>query len=138
MRRAHRLAPGRTGAFEGYRIDAEGLTQGRRGYWRATVRRAGTTAVGPVRSFPVMPPAGDPRPLRLVVASCACQFLPYLDDLIALKPDAFVWMGDLNYPDTVGPLAQTMTGYAGIWRDFLANPLIGSTASRAPRRADAR
>ena len=37
---------------------------------------------------------------------------------------SFVWQGDLNYPDTHGPLAQTMSGYAGIWRDFLANPLL--------------
>ena len=36
----------------------------------------------------------------------------------------FVWQGDLNYPDTHGPLAQTTSAYGGIWRDFLANPLL--------------
>jgi hypothetical protein len=86
-----------------------------------------------------MPPAGDPRRLRLIVSSCACQFLPYLEDLIGLEPDVFVWMGDLNYPDTVGPLAQTMAGYAGIWRDFLANPLLApllDNSSFVPMRDD--
>jgi hypothetical protein len=121
---ARRLAFGRTGAYEGYTVDANGLTPGRRAYWRARVFRHGTASVGPVRSFPVLPAAGDPARVRLAIASCAAQFGPIFGDLLALAPDAFVWMGDLNYPDTVGPLAQTMTGYAGIWRDFLANPLL--------------
>ncbi len=50
-----------------------------------------------------------------------------------------VWQGDLNYPDTHGPLAQTVSGYAGIWREFLSNPLIADTLGRAafaPQRDD--
>jgi hypothetical protein len=43
----------------------------------------------------------------------------------------FVWQGDLNYPDTVGPLAQTVPGYAGIWRDFLANPRLAPLLRRS-------
>jgi hypothetical protein len=134
-----RLAPGRTGPFEGYEVDARGLSPNRRAYWRARLRRRGTTAVGPVRSFPVLPPAGDPARVRLAIASCGAQFLPYFNDLIAMEPDVFVWQGDLNYPDTVGPLAQTMTGYAGIWRDFLANPLMAPLLERSafvPMRDD--
>ena len=49
----------------------------------------------------------------------------------ARRPDVFVWQGDLNYPDTVGPLAQTMSGYAGIWRDFLANPVLSPLLARS-------
>jgi hypothetical protein len=56
------------------------------------------------------------------VGSCAAQFGPTFDRIAERGPDAFIWQGDLNYPDTVGPLAQTVPGYAGIWRDFLANP----------------
>jgi hypothetical protein len=137
--RPRRIASGRTGAFEGYEVNAQGLATGRRGYWRATLHRAGTSAVGPVRSFPVLPLAGDPGRVRLAIASCGAQFLPYFHDLIDLAPDAFIWHGDLNYPDTVGPLAQTMTGYAGIWRDFLANPLMAPLLERSafvPMRDD--
>jgi hypothetical protein len=43
----------------------------------------------------------------------------------------FVWHGDLNYPDTHGPLSQSISGYAGIWRDFLANPLLRPILDRA-------
>jgi hypothetical protein len=137
--RARRLRPGRTGAFEGYHIDAAGLAPGARAYWRATLRRGATTSVGPARSFPVLPPAGDPRRVRLAIAACAAQFGPIFDHLVELAPDAFIWQGDLNYPDTVGPLAQTMTGYAGIWRDFLANPLLAPLFERSafvPMRDD--
>jgi len=47
------------------------------------------------------------------------------------RPDLFVWQGDLNYPDTLGPLAQTTPGYAGIWRDFLANPVMAPLLERS-------
>jgi PhoD-like phosphatase len=137
--RPRRLPAGRTGAFEGFAVDAHGLPAGRRAYWRAVLRRAGTTAVGPVRSFPVLPLAGDPAPVRLAIASCGAQFISLFDDLVALDPDVFIWQGDLNYPDTVGPLAQTMTGYAGIWRDFLANPMLAPLFDRSyfvPMRDD--
>jgi len=139
FKRSRRLVPGRTGAYQGYTVDAHGLPSRRRAYWRANLHRRGTTTVGPVRSFPVLPQAGDPGKVRLAIASCAAQFGPIFNYLLALAPDAFVWMGDLNYPDTVGPLAQTMTGYAGIWRDFLANPLLAPLFERSafvPMRDD--
>ena len=137
--RPRRLPAGRTGAFEGYAVDAGRLPSGRRAYWRATTRRAGSTAVGPVRSFPVLPPPGHAGRVRLAIAACGAQFGTLFKDLVALDPDVFVWQGDLNYPDTVGPLAQTMSGYAGIWRDFLANPLLAPLLERSafvPMRDD--
>ena len=85
---------------------------------------AGATTTGPVRSFRVLPQRGSDAPVRIAVAACGAQFGPIFDHLAARRADAFVWQGDLNYPDTHGPLAQTVTGYAGIWRDFLANPLL--------------
>jgi phosphodiesterase/alkaline phosphatase D-like protein len=78
-----------------------------------------------------MPQAGSGRPLRLAIASCGTQFGAIFDHLAGAKPDVFVWQGDLNYPDTHGPLAQTMGGYAGIWRDFLANPRLGPILERS-------
>jgi hypothetical protein len=137
--RPRRLGRRRTGRYEGFSVEADGLSPGRRAYWRATLRRAGTTTVGPVRSFPVMPPAGHPGRVRLAIAACGAQFGPLFDDLLKLAPDVFIWQGDLNYPDTVGPLAQTMTGYAGIWRDFLANPMLAPLFERSafvPMRDD--
>ena len=66
-----------------------------------------------------------------MIGACASQFGPTFDLLVARKPDAFVWQGDLNYPDTVGPLAQSMSGYAGIWRDFLVNPKLAELVESA-------
>ena len=126
-----RLAGGRTGAYEGFELSAHGLTPRRRAYWRARLRRRGAETIGPVRSFPVLPAPGHPGRVRVAVASCAAQFGPLFGDLVALQPDVFVWQGDLNYVDTVGPLAQTMTGYAGIWREFLANPVLAPLFERS-------
>jgi len=67
----------------------------------------------------------------LAIASCGSQFGPIFERIAASEPDTFVWQGDLNYPDTHGPLAQSISGYAGIWRDFLANPLIEPILGRA-------
>jgi phosphodiesterase/alkaline phosphatase D-like protein len=67
----------------------------------------------------------------VAVGACASQFGPIFDHLAAKRPDAFVWQGDLNYPDTIGPLAQTIDGYAGIWRDFLANPRMAPFLERS-------
>jgi hypothetical protein len=77
--------------------------------------------------------------VRIAIASCAAQFGPIFGHLSAARPHAFVWQGDLNYPDTHGPLAQTTSCYAGIWRDFLANPLLEPVLKRAafaPQRDD--
>ena len=122
FRRARRLRPRRTNAFDAVLPTASGLDPGERVYWRARAERGGRTRVGPVRSFRTLPAAGDTAPVRFAIGSCAAQFGPLFDLVAQRRPDAFVWQGDLNYPDTMGPLAQTVPGYAGIWRDFLANP----------------
>ena len=75
----------------------------------------------------------------MAVAACGAQFGPIFEHLADQKPDVFVWQGDLNYPDTHGPLAQTTSAYAGIWRDFLANPLLEPVLREtafAPQRDD--
>src|SRR4051794_40274169 len=119
FRQSRRIRAGRTDGFDAVFARAAGLPPGRRVYWRARLRRHGRESVGPVRSFRVLPRAGAPDRVTLAIGACAAQFGPAFDQIAARRPDAFVWQGDLNYPDTVGPLAQTMTGYAGIWRDFL-------------------
>ena len=115
---------GRTGPFAAATETVTGLKPGRRVYWRARLRRAGKRSTGPVRSFRVLPARGSEAPVRIAVAACGAQFGPIFEHLAAERPDVFVWQGDLNYPDTHGPLAQTTSAYAGIWRDFLANPLL--------------
>src|SRR4029079_14868442 len=107
--------------------------------WRAHLTRHGRRSIGPARSFRVPPRPGEGRPLRIAVAACGSQFGPIFDPLAASRPDIIVWQGDLNYPDTHGPLAQTVSGYAGIWRDFLANPVLAPVlrdAAFAPQRDD--
>jgi phosphodiesterase/alkaline phosphatase D-like protein len=86
--------------------------------------------VGPTRSFRVLPRAGSRERTTLAIGSCAAQFGPIFDLIAARRPDVFVWQGDLNYPDTNGPLAQTVPAYAGIWRDFLANPRTSAIFDR--------
>ncbi|HVL95726.1 MAG TPA: alkaline phosphatase D family protein [Solirubrobacteraceae bacterium] len=122
FRGSRRLAAGATDDFDAAVATVRALRPGRRVYWRARVRRRRRETVGPVRSFRPLPRAGQPGPLTVAVGSCASQFGPVFDLLARERPDVFVWHGDLNYPDTVGPLAQTVPGYAGIWRDFLGNP----------------
>ena len=79
----------------------------------------------------MLPRAGSGARTTIAIGSCAAQFGPIFDEIAARRPDAFVWQGDLNYPDTVGPLAQTVPGYAGIWRDFLANPRLAPILERS-------
>lgn len=122
FRRSRRIRAGRTGAFDAAIAELSRLAPGRRVWWRARLTRRGQRAVGPVRSFYLPPARGDGRRTTVAIGACASQFGPIFDHLAALRPDVFVWQGDLNYPDTVGPLAQTIVGYGGIWRDFLANP----------------
>ena len=122
FRRSRRVRAGRTNEFEAAFATLARLRPGRRVWWRPLLRRGGRTTVGPVRSFRMLPRAGSAGRATVAIGACAAQYGPAFDELIARRPDAFVWQGDLNYPDTVGPLAQTISGYAGIWRDFLANP----------------
>jgi hypothetical protein len=126
-----RVRVGRTDSFDAAFARVGGLRPGHTAYWRVRLRRAGREAVGPVRSFRVLPRAGSGKRATIAVGSCASQFGPAFDQLAARRPDVFVWQGDLNYPDTVGPLAQSVSGYAGIWRDFLANPRLAPILERA-------
>lgn len=113
-----------TNAFGGAFASVRGLRPGRRVYWRAHLRRHGRHTVGPTQSFRALPRAGSSARVRVAVGACASQFGPIFGHISAQRPDLFVWQGDLNYPDTLGPLAQNVPGYAGIWRDFLANPAM--------------
>jgi phosphodiesterase/alkaline phosphatase D-like protein len=107
------------------------LAPARRVYWRARLRRSGWETVGPTRSFRVLPAPGSGARARVAIGACASQFGPIFDHLAARRPDVFVWQGDLNYPDTIGPLAQTVSAYEGIWRDFLANPRLSPIFEQA-------
>jgi alkaline phosphatase D len=131
FRRSRRLRAGTTNSFNAAVAALSRLEPGRRIYWRARLTRRGQHAIGPTRSFRVLPPAGDRSRFSVAIGACASQFGPSFDQLAARKPDAFIWQGDLNYPDTLGPLAQTVSGYAGIWRDFLANPRMSPIFSEA-------
>src|SRR4051812_35203131 len=122
FRHSRRISAGRTDRFEAAVAEVDAMRPGGRVYWRARVRRGGREAVGPVRSFRQLPRGGSAARATVAIGACAAQFGPIFDLIAARRPDAFVWQGDLNYPDTLGPLAQTVDGYAGIWRDFLANP----------------
>ena len=102
---------------------------------RAPARGAAGARSGPARSFRVPPERGGAA--RVAVAACGAQFGPIFEHLAERKPDVFVWQGDLNYPDTHGPLAQTTSAYAGIWRDFLANPLLEPILARRRSRRSA-
>ncbi|HEX4734082.1 MAG TPA: alkaline phosphatase D family protein [Thermoleophilaceae bacterium] len=126
FRRSRRVRAGATDSFNSALVAVSRLEPGRRVYWRARLERRGVVSLGPARSFKVLPGAGDGRRATIAIGACASQFGPSFDQLAARKPDVFVWQGDLNYPDTIGPLAQTVPGYAGIWRDFLANPRMDS------------
>jgi hypothetical protein len=131
FRHARTLHPGRTGDFSALIASVGELPSGKRAYWRARVRRKGRERRGPVRSFRVLPRSGESHPVRIAVAACAFQFGPIFGHLAATRPDLLIWQGDLNYPDTVGPLAQTVSGYAGIWRQFLRNPKLAPVLDRA-------
>ena len=132
-----RIPAGRTDRFHATTRTVRGLKPGRRAYWRPVLSRRGRQTVGPVRSFRVPSPPG--RAARVAVAACGSQFGSIFEHLAEQRPDVFVWQGDLNYPDTHGPLAQTTSAYAGIWRDFLANPLLEPVLREtafAPQRDD--
>ena len=130
FRHSRRVAAGRTNSFGGLLGRLEGLAPGAPVYWRVRLHRRGQESVGPVRSFRALPAPRGARPVTVAIGACASQFGPIFDELAARRPDVFVWQGDLNYPDTAGPLAQTVSGYAGIWRDFLANPRLRPLLAR--------
>ena len=137
LRHARRLEVGRTDSFQAVTKMVHGLEPGRRVYWRPRLKRRGRVTLGPVRSFRVPPGPGGAA--RIAIAACGAQFGPIFDHLAERRPDVLVWQGDLNYPDTHGPLAQTTSAYAGIWRDFLANPLLEPILREtafAPQRDD--
>ncbi|HEX8052247.1 MAG TPA: alkaline phosphatase D family protein [Thermoleophilaceae bacterium] len=131
FRRSRRIRPARTNGFDAAFAKATGLRQGRRVYWRARLRRRGLETVGPARSFRALPRAGSGKHATIAIGSCASQFGPIFDELARREPDLFVWQGDLNYPDTVGPLAQTVSGYGGMWRELLANPRLAPILERS-------
>ncbi|HEX8120500.1 MAG TPA: alkaline phosphatase D family protein [Solirubrobacteraceae bacterium] len=131
FRRSRRVRVGPTNDFGAVLPSLAGFKEGRTVHWRARLRRGGVQTVGPARSFRVLPKAGSPAGATIAIGACASQFGPSFDQLAARAPDLFVWQGDLNYPDTVGPLAQSVSGYAGIWRDFLANPRMAPIFERA-------
>jgi hypothetical protein len=115
---------GRTGDFAAVIATVRGLEPGRRVYWRARLRRGAEESVGPRRSFRVLPAPGGAGRVALAIMACGSEFGPIFEQIAARRPDVLIWQGDLNYPDVAGPLAQTTSGYAGIWRDFLANPRL--------------
>jgi hypothetical protein len=122
--RARTIEAGRTDApFYAVAVDVTGLGPGV-WHWRPRIRAGAIESVGPARRFRVLPPPGDPAPFTIAYGSCAVRFGPIFDRLAERQADVFIWQGDLNYPDTHGPLAQTTSGYAGIWRHFLDNPRI--------------
>ena len=131
FRRSRRVRAGVTNDFAAAFAGLHGLRPGKRVYWRARLRRRRATVIGPTRSFRALPRPGSRSPARIVIGSCAAQFGPIFDVLAARQPDLFLWQGDLNYPDTAGPLAQTVPGYVGIWRDFLANPRMEPILERS-------
>jgi hypothetical protein len=131
FRHSHRIAAVKTDRFQAAAAHAAGATPQKRVYWRARLRRGGRETVGPTRSFRPLPHAGSTARTTVAIGACAAQFGPIFDLIAQRRPDAFVWQGDLNYPDTIGPLAQTVDGYAGIWRDFLANPRIAPIVDRS-------
>ncbi|MEX2196482.1 MAG: alkaline phosphatase D family protein [Thermoleophilaceae bacterium] len=133
------VAAGATGDFDAVTAEVGGLEPGQRVHWRARLVRRGRERSGPVRSFRVPPAPGDPGRVALAIAACGTEFGPIFDRIAEREPDVFVWQGDLNYPDTAGQLAQTMSGYGGIWRDFLRNPRLEPILARtcfAPQRDD--
>ncbi len=139
FRRSRLVRAGTTGDFHALIAAIGDLPPGRRVWWRARLRRRGRSSVSPARSFRVLPRPGDHAPVRLAVGACATHFGPNFDHIAERRPDVFIWQGDLNYPDTHGLLAQTIPGYAGIWRNFLRNPRVAPILAQShfvPQRDD--
>ena len=108
-------------------------------YWRPWLRRAGRETAGPSRSFPVLSGPGGSARVRLAIGSCATQFTQPFMRIAEAQPDVLIWTGDLNYLDRAGPLAQTETGYAGLWTALLGTRELQPILERAcfaPQRDD--
>ena len=105
-----RCRPRRTDDFDALLTKAARLRPAARSTGARGCARGGAETVGPARSFRVLPGRRQHRSASGSRSRRApSQFGPMFDVLAEQAPDAFVWQGDLNYPDTVGPLAQTMT-----------------------------
>src|SRR5581483_9456961 len=118
------LDAGRTDDFGGVAQQLDGLAPGTPVFWRARLGRNAEERISPTRMFRVLPSPGSHEEVSFVYGACASQFNGIFDQIAARDFDFFVWQGDLNYPDTHGPFAQSFAGYAGIWRCFLTNPRI--------------
>lgn len=113
------VAGGRVNEYNTAFVEVPAPRPGKRFYWRPRLERDGRESVGPVRSVRTFPPAGAPDEVSLAIGSCATQFGETFENIAAFDPDAFVWHGDLNYLDASGPLAQTESGFVGMWKDLL-------------------
>ena len=95
---------------------------GERVHWRPVLEREGLRTRGRPRRVSVPPARGEAGVLSLAVGACASRFTSTFQTIDALDPDVLVWEGDVNYPDAMGPVAQTMSGYAGLWKALLRTP----------------
>jgi alkaline phosphatase D len=100
-------------------------------HWRPVLERNGMTTRGAAKRVAIPPSPGEDGAFSLVVGACGTQFSRTFHTIAGLDPDVFVWEGDINYPDAMGAVAQTMSGYAGLWKALLRTPeldeLVGST-----------
>jgi hypothetical protein len=133
------LEAGDTNAFNALFATVPATSGASRVYWRAHAQRNGLTRSGSIRSFRPLPRGAASVPVKLVLGSCATEFGWPFRHMRDEAPDALVWLGDIFYVDAMGPLAQTQTGYAGLWKDILCAPELRSTldsAYFAPQRDD--
>lgn len=133
------VAHATTGPFHSAVIPFHAGKPGRRVAWRPVLVRGGTRTPGPTMSFRCPPSPRDGGPVRVVVGSCADTLEGIFASIAAEEPDVFVWEGDLLYPDYVGPLMQTASGYAGWWTALLSAPELRPIFDRAcfaPQRDD--
>lgn len=112
-------------------IDVPTPRPGARFYWRPRLERGDQESIGPTRSVRALPPSGASEEVTLAIGSCATQFGETFASIAEFDPDAFVWHGDLNYLDASGPLAQTESGFAGMWKDFLSTEELRPILNRA-------
>lgn len=113
---------GPTNRFHAAFAELTDVVQDQRVHWRPRLTRGARTRRGPVRSFRALPADGHGAQVTIAVGACATQFTTSFPAIEEADPDVFVWEGDINYIDASGPLAQTETGYAGLWKDVLNTP----------------